>query len=64
MSLLTAKQLAKILGFSYSTINRYSSQHPEKLPPSIEVLGQKRWELEDVESWLQARKEVRDDYRD
>lgn len=63
MALLTARQLAEILGFSYSTINRYSSQHPEKLPPSIEVFGQKRWELSDVEKWLNDKKEASSDNR-
>lgn len=40
------------------------SYHPDRLPPSIEVLGQRRWRVEDVEAWLKERKEVRDDYRD
>lgn len=41
--LWTARELAAFLCYSESTIQRMTTQEPEKLPPRISPLGRPRW---------------------
>lgn len=41
--LWTARELAKFLGYSETTVARLVSQAPEKLPPRVENLSRPRW---------------------
>lgn len=53
--LWTARELAKFLGYSETTISRMVSQSPEKLPPRVEGLSRPRWLPSAALDWVKTR---------
>lgn len=53
--LWTARELARFLGYSETTIARMVSQAPEKLPPRIEGLSRPRWLPSAAMEWIKGR---------
>lgn len=51
--LWTARELAKVLQYSESTVARLVSQEPHKLPPRVAGLSRPRWLPSVVMTWLQ-----------
>lgn len=49
--LWTARELAKFLAYSESTVARLVSQEPHKLPPRVEGLSRPRWLPSVVMEW-------------
>lgn len=54
--LLTAEDLAKTLGVSASTIYRKRSKG-EDLPPAIRLGTLVRWDITDVQTWIDSKRE-------
>lgn len=52
VALITASQLAKLLGISERTVYRLKSSN--RLPESIILGGSVRWRLDDVRRWIDA----------
>lgn len=53
---ITAKELAEIIGYEMSTVRWMASAHPEKLPPRIKDRTRRlMWALADVEKWVASR---------
>lgn len=52
--LWTARELAKFLGYSESTVARLVSQEPHKLPPRIDGLSRPRWLPSAVLDWAKG----------
>ncbi|MGX7344786.1 hypothetical protein ACWM9A_02525 [Acetobacter pasteurianus] len=50
--LWTARELARFLQYQESTITRWVSMYPEKLPPRVSGLGRPRWSPETVRRWV------------
>jgi hypothetical protein len=53
--LLTADDLAKLLGFTVATVRRYATQNPDKLPPRVSWTNKQRWELGVFNQWRKER---------
>ncbi|PQM26754.1 hypothetical protein CVO77_17290 [Sphingopyxis lindanitolerans] len=49
--LWTARELAKFLGYSETTVCRLVSQCPAKLPPRVATLPRARWVPEIAREW-------------
>ena len=58
LSLLTDRELAKVLGTSRSSIWRYVSMG--LLPPPIKIGGSSRWRSDEVRAQIEAATEARD----
>lgn len=58
--LMNTDDLAQYLQCSPGTIRNLRREHPEELPPSIQIskLRGPRWSWEDVVAWEKAQKEV------
>lgn len=52
--LWTARELAKFLGYSESTITRMVSQEPDKLPPRVAALARPRWLPSAAHEWVRS----------
>lgn len=52
--LWTARELAKFLGYSESTVARLVSQEPHKLPPRVDNLSRPRWLPSAVLEWAKG----------
>lgn len=57
--LWTARDLARFLVYSESTVARMVSQEPEKLPPRVAGLGRPRWDTETVRRWVAEQSQGR-----
>lgn len=53
--LLTKNDLAKLLGFTESTVADYSTRHPDRLPPRVAWSKTPRWEPRVVAKWKHER---------
>lgn len=53
--LWTARELAKFLSYSESTIARMVTQAPDKLPPRVAHLSRPRWLPSTVLEWAKTR---------
>jgi len=51
-SLLTAKDLAKILCYTEASVYNLASTHPLSLPPAIRLGRNLRWHPQTVNSWI------------
>ena len=63
MELLTSKEIADKLRLSYSTVNKYCSSSPEKLPPFHKLNGKRLWIPSEVENWILSRMKVSEEVR-
>lgn len=55
-SVLSARDLAELLGVSRATIYRYRSEGKDHLlPPAIMIGVQPRWRMSTVQSWLEEQ---------
>lgn len=52
--LWTARELAKFMGYSESTVARLVSQEPHKLPPRVDNLSRPRWLPSAVLDWAKG----------
>lgn len=52
--LWTARELAKYLCYSESTVARLVSQEPHKLPPRVDGLSRPRWVPSVVVDWVKT----------
>lgn len=50
--LIKTKELADMLCLSITSIKKYRTLYPEKLPPFIKIGKNYRWDKNEVESWL------------
>ena len=57
-NLWTARELAKFLAYSESTIARMISQCPDRLPPRVASLGRPRWLPEVAREWARINSET------
>lgn len=55
LRLWTAADLARVLGYSESTVTRMVSMQPDKLPPRVRGLGKPRWLPDVCMAWLRER---------
>lgn len=53
--LLTARELARFLAYTESTVKRMVTDEPDKLPPRVGCLGRPRWHPEVVRDWALAQ---------
>lgn len=55
---LNARELAKAIGFEYSTVRQYASKHPELLPPRCKLPTRKLlWDVDVVREWVKKHNE-------
>lgn len=54
-NLWTARELARFLAYTESTIKRMVTHMPQKLPPRVDGLGKPRWHPEVVREWAIAQ---------
>lgn len=52
--LWSARELAKFLNYSETTVARLVSQEPHKLPPRVEGLSRPRWLPSVVHEWAKG----------
>lgn len=58
---LNARELAKAIGFEYSTVRQYASKHPEMLPPRCKLPTRKLlWDVDVVREWVKKHNEPPD----
>lgn len=53
--LMTTQEIAKKMRLKYSTVNKYCSQEPERLPPFFKINGKRLWNPFEVDEWMKAR---------
>lgn len=53
--LWTARELARFLRISESTVTAWVSRHPNRLPPPIRIGKCVRWRRETVLRWVEAQ---------
>lgn len=51
---LNREELANALGISESTLMRWESQEPDRLPPSVKIGRKRVYLVESLLSWLKA----------
>jgi hypothetical protein len=49
--LWTMKHLAAYLGFAHSTVQKWASQEPHRLPPPVAACADPRWEPSVCREW-------------
>ena len=55
MEWLTSKELAEKLRLAYSTVNKYCSNSPDRLPPFHKLNGKRLWSSSEVDSWISSK---------
>lgn len=55
MEWLTTKELAAKLRLAPSTVNKYCSSEPDRLPPFHKLNGKRLWIPAEVDSWISSR---------
>lgn len=53
--LLTMKELADFLNFSYGRLCVLLNEDKDNLPPYVTIGRSKRWRITDVENWVSSR---------
>jgi predicted DNA-binding transcriptional regulator AlpA len=53
--LLTMKELAEFLNFSYGRLCVLFNEDRSNLPPYVTIGRSKRWRITDVENWVSSR---------
>lgn len=55
MEWLTTREISERLRLAPSTVNKYCSCEPDRLPPFHKLNGKRLWLSSDVESWILSR---------
>ena len=56
--LLTASDLAEILGFAHRSVINMAREKPHTLPPYIRVSDSYRWRPSTVQAWMDDKSQV------
>lgn len=57
-TLLTAKQVATILGLKYQSFLTLRSRDPDRFPKPVQIGGVLRWRADDFNAWVAALPQV------